>query len=85
MMLILFLTILGVQKKTAGNRKIVDYDTTDGWKIRFRETQKKVGGRAPDAKTTAMQEKGSAYIFEKALEKNSPLAQLKKHCLMIGE
>ena len=65
-------TILGVQKKTAGNRKIVDYDTTDGWKIRFRETQKKVGGRAPDAKTTAMQEKGSAYIFEKALEKNSP-------------
>ena len=65
-------SVLGINKKNLGNKKIVDYDTSDGWKLRFRESQKTGTGRAPDAATTAKQEKGSAYIFEEALKRNSP-------------
>ena len=59
---------LGIRTKTSGNKKIVDYDASSGWKVRFRESQKKAGGRAPDAKTTRMQELGSAYVFGYALK-----------------
>lgn len=65
-------SILGVKKTNLGNKKIVDYDTSDGWKLRFRESQKTGSGRSPDAATTAKQEKGSAYIFEEALKRNTP-------------
>lgn len=65
-------SILGIKKTNLGNKKIVDYDTSDGWKLRFRESQKTGAGRAPDAATTAKQEKGSAYIFEQALKRNTP-------------
>ncbi len=56
-------------KKDVGGRKVVDIDLKDGYNykgIRFRETRKKEG-KAPDAKTTAMQEAGSKYVFEYAL------------------
>ena len=36
------------------------------WNIKFRESRAK-GGKSPDAKTTAMQEAGSKYVFEYAL------------------
>ena len=65
-------SILGVNKTSLGNKKIVDYQTSDGWKLRFRESQKTGAGRAPDAATTAKQEKGSAYIFEQALKRTAP-------------
>jgi hypothetical protein len=65
-------TILGIPRKSLGTKKIVDYVTTDKWKLRFRESQKTGAGRAPDAATTAKQEKGSAYIFEEALKRSSP-------------
>ena len=46
--------------------------------IRFRETRKKEG-RAPDAKTTAMQEAGSKYVFEYVLNnKRSGYSTLNK-------
>jgi len=61
--------ITGTAKKTMSNRKIVDIDL--GYKLRFRETRKKSGGRAPNAKTTAMQEAASAAVFELALKKKS--------------
>lgn len=56
-------------KKTLGNRKVIDMNLKEfgvKWNIRFRESRKK-GGRAPDAKTTAMQEAASRYVFEYAL------------------
>lgn len=56
---------------TKAQKKVLDI-TIGEWKLRFKESQKKSGGRAPDAKTTAMQEKGSAYIFSIALKRNSP-------------
>ena len=57
------------EKKTQGNRKIVNMNMKDlGIKhnIKFRESRAK-GGKSPDAKTTAMQEAGSKYVFEYAL------------------
>ena len=65
--------VYGINKKTVSHKKVVDVDI-DGWKLRFKESQKKSGGRAPDAKTTAMQEKGSAFIFSVALKRNIPWA-----------
>ena len=58
------------KKDQVGGRKVADVDLKDGYNykgIRFRETRKKTG-RAPDAKTTAMQEAGSKYVFEYALK-----------------
>ena len=57
------------EKKTQGNRKIVNMNMKElGIKhnIKFRESRAK-GGKSPDAKTTAMQEAGSKYVFEYAL------------------
>ena len=57
------------EKKTQGNRKIVNMNLKDvgiKWNIKFRESRAK-GGKSPDAKTTAMQEAGSKYVFEYAL------------------
>ncbi len=57
------------EKKTQGNRKIINMNLKDvgvKWNIKFRESRAK-GGKAPDAKTTAMQEAGSKYVFEYAL------------------
>ena len=68
-------------KSTTGGRKVVDLDLKDGYNykgIRFRETRKKEG-RAPDAKTTAMQEAGSKYVFEYVLNnKRSGYSTLNK-------
>jgi len=58
----------GTPKTTKSNRRIVNINPA-GFKLRFRESRKK--GRAPDAKTTAMQEAGSKYVFEYALKKKS--------------
>ena len=58
------------KKSTVSGRKVADIDLKDGYDykgIRFRETRKKKG-KAPDAKTTAMQEAGSKYVFEYALK-----------------
>ena len=58
------------KKDQVGGRKVADVDLKDGYNykgIRFRETGKKIG-KAPDAKTTAMQEAGSKYVFEYALK-----------------
>ena len=62
---------LGTKPVTVGSKKIVDFTTASGYKLRFRESSKKAGSKAPDAKTTAMQEKASAYIFEYVLNKRS--------------
>mgnify|MGYP003298656064 CR=1 FL=1 len=59
---------LGSDKKTVGNKKVVDYVTTSGYKIRFKESLKTGAGKTPDAKTTRKQELGSAYIFGYALK-----------------
>lgn len=59
---------LGSSKKTVGNKKVVDYVTTSGYKIRFKESLKTGAGKTPDAKTTRKQELGSAYIFGYALK-----------------
>ena len=56
----------GVPTTTMSNRKVVNLEVNK-WKIRFRESHKKGGSKAPDAKTTAMQEAGSKYVFEYAL------------------
>ena len=68
-------------KSTVGGRKVVDLDLKDGYNykgIRFRETRKKEG-RAPDAKTTAMQEAGSKYVFEYVLNnKRSGFSNINK-------
>ena len=76
----------GIAKKTLGNRKVLDVNlkTLLGhkikdkvWNVRFRETRKKTG--KADAKTTAMQEAGSRYVFEYALNnKKSGWATEKK-------
>ena len=67
---------MNIPKKTVSNHKVVDINLKDylGKKlkgkvhnVRFRETSKKTGSKAPDAKTTAMQEQGSKYVFEYAL------------------
>ena len=58
--------ISGIPTKSMGNRKVVNLEVNK-WKIRFRESHKKGGSKAPDAKTTAMQEAGSKYVFEYAL------------------
>ena len=63
--------ILGTKPTTSGSKKVVDFVTTNGYKLRFRESSKKAGSKAPDAKTTAMQEKASAYIFEYVLNERS--------------
>jgi hypothetical protein len=69
------------KKDQVGGRKVVDVDLKDGYNykgIRFRETRKKEG-RAPDAKTTAMQEAGSKYVFEYVLNnKRSGYSTLNK-------
>ena len=62
---------LGTKPVTVGSKKIVDFTTASGYKLRFRESSKKAGSKAPDAKTTAMQEKASAYIFEYVLNERS--------------
>jgi len=57
------------EKKTIGNRKVLNIHLKDlgiPHNIRFRESRAK-GGKSPDAKTTAMQEAGSKYVFEYAL------------------
>ena len=53
----------GLTKKTAGTKRIIDWDLPNGYKIRFEETGKTLGSKAPDAKTTRAQELGSAFIF----------------------
>ena len=56
------------EKKTQGNRKIVNMNMKElGIKhnIKFRESRAKAG--KPDGKSTAMQEAGSKYVFEYAL------------------
>ena len=56
------------EKKTMGNRKVLNIHLKDlgiPHNIRFRESRAK-GGK-PDGKTTAMQEAGSRYVFEYAL------------------
>ena len=56
------------EKKTMGNRKVLNINLKDlgiPHNIRFRESRAK-GGK-PDGKTTAMQEAGSRYVFEYAL------------------
>ena len=60
---------LGVKPDVVGNKKVIDVDYSDGWKLRFRESNKK--GAATDAKFTDKQEKGSAYIFNEALKRKS--------------
>ena len=69
------------KKDQVGGRKVADVDLKDGYNykgIRFRETRKKEG-RAPDAKTTAMQEAGSKYVFEYVLNnKRSGYSTLNK-------
>ena len=68
----------GVPTTTMSNRKVVNLEVNK-WKIRFRESHKKGGSKAPDAKTTAMQEAGSKYVFEYALNnKKSGWATEKK-------
>ena len=62
---------LGTKPVTVGSKKIVDFTTASGYKLRFRESSKKAGSKAPDAKTTAMQEEASAYIFEYVLNERS--------------
>ena len=59
---------LGTAKTTVSNKKVVDYVTTSGYKIRFKESLKTGAGKTPDAKTTRKQELGSAYIFGYALK-----------------
>jgi len=59
--------ITGTKKKTMANRKVVDLELNT-WKLRFRESHKKGGSKAPDAKTTAMQEKASKFVFEYVLD-----------------
>jgi hypothetical protein len=63
-------TITGTAKKTMSNRKVVDLELNK-WKLRFRESHKKGGSKAPDAKTTEKQEKGSKFVFEYVLGKKS--------------
>ena len=56
------------EKKTQGNRKVLNINMKDlGIKhnIKFRESRAKAG--KPDGKSTAMQEAGSKYVFEYAL------------------
>ena len=69
------------KKDQVGGRQVADVDLKDGYNykgIRFRETRKKTG-RAPDAKTTAMQEAGSKYVFEYVLNnKRSGYSTVKK-------
>ena len=71
---------LGIDKKTVASRKVVDVNLESLLgikvkgkvnKIRFRETGKKTGSKAPDAKTTFKQEATSAAIFEHALTRKS--------------
>ena len=45
---------LGTKKTTVSNKKVVDYVTTSGYKIRFKESLKTGAGKTPDAKTTAV-------------------------------
>ena len=76
----------GIVKKTLGNRKVLDVNLKTlldqkvkgkVWNVRFRETRKKTG--KADAKTTKMQEAGSRYVFEYALNnKKSGWATEKK-------
>ena len=69
---------LGVKTTTVGSKKIVDFTTINGYKLRFRESNKKIG-KAPDAKTTAMQEAASAYVFEYVLNnRNTPFKSEKE-------
>ena len=69
---------LGTKQTTSGSKKVVDFVTANGYKLRFRESNKKIG-KAPDAKTTAMQEAASAYVFEYVLNKrNSPFKSEKE-------
>ena len=69
---------LGIDKKTVSSHKVVDVNLESLLgikvkgkinKIRFRETSKKTGSKAPDAKSTRKQELTSAAIFELALTK----------------
>ena len=62
--------------KDVANHKVVDVNLKTilnqklkgkVWNVRFRETGKKVGSKAPDASTTLKQEAGSRYVFEYAL------------------
>ena len=79
---------LGIDKKTVSSHKVVDVNLESLLgikvkgkinKVRFRETGKKTGSKAPDAKTTAMQEAGSKYVFEYVLEnKKSGYANFEK-------
>ena len=68
---------MGIPKKTVASKKVVDVNLKTFlnqnlkgkvYNVRFRETSKKTGSKAPDAKTTEMQEKGSKYVFEYVLE-----------------
>ena len=69
---------LGVKATTVGSKKIIDFTTVSGYKLRFRESNKKIG-KAPDAKTTAMQEAASAYVFEYVLNnRNTPFKSEKE-------
>ena len=62
--------------KDVANHKVVDVNLKTilnqklkgkVWNVRFRETGKKAGSKAPDAATTLKQEAGSRYVFEYAL------------------
>jgi len=66
--------------KVVSNHKVVDVNLKTFLKqkrkgqvynVRFRETGKKTSSKAPDAKTTAMQEQGSKFVFEYVLGKKS--------------
>ena len=68
---------MGIPKKTVASKKVVDVNLKTFlnqnlkgkvYNVRFRETSKKTGSKAPDAMTTEMQEKGSKYVFEYVLE-----------------
>ena len=69
---------LGSKPINVGSKKAIDFTTASGYKLRFRESNKKIG-KAPDAKTTAMQEAASAYVFEYVLNKrNTPFKSEKE-------
>ena len=71
---------MGIPITTKANHKVVDVNLKTFLKnelkgkvfnVRFRETGKKTSSKAPDAKTTAMQEQGSKFVFEYVLGKKS--------------
>ena len=65
--------ISGIPTKSMGNRKVVNLEVNK-WKLRFRESHKKGGSKAPDAKTTEKQEKGSKFVFEYVLANKKSVA-----------